>query len=247
MQNLDRLLHQNDHKPYPAYKALKGRYSFPIYTLTIDHVQGDPFAAPSSLSIRVGKEKHGFPAEYYAEPHRRLMLQDLLLRGFGRELSKCSHMAKGSGKSGTLSVSRCGQAVLERSALTIDPSTGTVIVRFSAGFPAAGRTTLAMELKKMLFDLVPAAVERSLLSRAVPKERLEKWIALSDDQKANRQICLRFCSVHLRRIILTEGPHFRTAWNDYISLWKKRVFRLSSTVIRSPGILLWSESRSSTQ
>jgi len=187
MQNLDRLLHQNDHKPYPAYKALKGRYSFPLYTLTIDHVQGDPFAAPSSLSIRVGKEKHGFPAEYYAEPHRRLMLQDLLLRGFGRELSKCSHMAKGSGKSGTLSVSRCGQAVLERSALTIDPSTGTVTVRFSAGFPAAGRTTLAMELKKMLFDLVPAAVERSLLSRAVPKERLEKWIALSDDQKAIRE------------------------------------------------------------
>ena len=187
MQNLDRLLHQNDHKPYPAYKALKGRYSFPLYTLSIDHVQGDPFAAPSSLSIRIGKEKHGFPAEYYVESHRRLMLQDLLLRGFGRELSKFSHMAKGSGKSGTLTVSRCGQAVLERSALTIDPSTGTIIVRFSASFPATGRTTLAMELKKMLFELVPAAVERSLLSRAVPKERQEKWIALSDDQKAIRE------------------------------------------------------------
>ena len=66
------------------------------------------------------------------------MLQDLLLRGFGRELSKFSHMAKGSGKSGTLTVSRCGQAVLERSALTIDPSTGTIIVRFSAGFLTAG-------------------------------------------------------------------------------------------------------------
>ena len=187
MQNLDRLLRQNDHKPYPAYKALKGGYHFPIYTLSIDHVQGDPFAAPSSLSIRIEKEKHGFPAEYYNQPHRRIMLQDLLLRGFGRELSKCSHLAKGSGKSGTLSVSRCGEAVLERSALTIDPKTGTITVRFSAGFPAAGRTTLAMELKKMLFELVPAAVERSLLSRAVPKEKQETWIALSDDQKAIRE------------------------------------------------------------
>ncbi|MBR6173645.1 MAG: ABC-ATPase domain-containing protein [Eubacterium sp.] len=186
MQNLDRLLHQNDHKPYPAYKALKGQYRFPLYTLTIDHVQGDPFAAPSSLSIRIGKAKHGFPAEYYTEKHRRIMLQDLLLRGFGRELSKYSHLAKGSGKSGTLMVSRCGQAVLERSALTIDPSTGVITVRFSAGFPAAGRTTLAMELKKMLFDLVPDAVEKSLLSRAIPKERLEKRIDLSDDQKAIR-------------------------------------------------------------
>ena len=187
MQNLDRLLRQNDHKPYPAYKALKGGYHFPIYTLSIDHVQGDPFAAPSSLSIRIEKKKHGFPAEYYNQPHRRIMLQDLLLRGFGRELSKCSHLAKGSGKSGTLSVSRCGEAVLERSALTIDPKTGTITVRFSAGFPAAGRTTLAMELKKMLFELVPAAVERSLLSRAVPKEKQETWIALSDDQKAIRE------------------------------------------------------------
>ncbi|MBR0145742.1 MAG: ABC-ATPase domain-containing protein [Eubacterium sp.] len=187
MQNLDRLLRQNDHKPYPAYKALKGGYHFPLYTLSVDHVQGDPFAAPSSLSIRIEKEKHGFPAEYYNQPHRRIMLQDLLLRGFGRELSKCSHLAKGSGKSGTLSVSRCGEAVLERSALTIDPKTGTITVRFSAGFPAAGRTTLAMELKKMLFELVPAAVERSLLSRAVPKEKQETWIALSDDQKAIRE------------------------------------------------------------
>ena len=186
MQNLERLLNQNDHRPYPAYKALKGRYRFPRYILSIDHVQGDPFAAPSSLSLRIEKAVHGFPAEYYTEPHRRIMLQDLLLREFSRELSKCSHRAKGSGKSGTFSVSRCGQEVLERSALTIEPASGTITVRFSAGFPAAGRTTLAMELKKMLFDYVPAAVEHSLLSRALPKGKAEKWIALADDQRAVR-------------------------------------------------------------
>ena len=186
MQNLDRLLQQNDHRPYPAYKALKGRYRFPPYTLSIDHVQGAPFAAPSSLSLRIEKDKHGFPSEYYTLPHRRIMLQDLLLRNFHRELGKCTRKAKGSGKSGTLSVSQCGQEVLERSALSIDPSTGTITVRFSAGFPAAGRTTLAMELKKMLFDFVPEAVEHSLLSRSVPKGTLEKWLSLSDDQKAIR-------------------------------------------------------------
>ena len=186
MQNLERLLNQNDHRPYPAYKALKGRYRFPLYALSIDHVQGDPFAAPSSLSLRMEKAVHGFPEEYYTRPERRIMLQDLLLREFSRELSKCSHRAKGSGKSGTLSVSHCGQEVLERSALTIDPSSGTITVRFSAGFPAAGRTTLAMELKKMLFDYVPFAAEHSLLSRALPKGKAARWIALADDQKAIR-------------------------------------------------------------
>ena len=186
MRQLEQLLHQTDHKSYPAYKSLQGSYRFPAYTLSIDHVQGDPFAAPSSLSLRIEKAVHGFPAEYYTEPHRRIMLQDLLLREFSRELSKCSHRAKGSGKSGTFSVSRCGQEVLERSALTIEPASGTITVRFSAGFPAAGRTTLAMELKKMLFDYVPAAVEHSLLSRALPKGKAEKWIALADDQRAVR-------------------------------------------------------------
>ena len=186
MQHLEQLLSQNDHKPYPAYKALRGRYRFPVFTLSIDHVQGDPFAAPSSLSLRIDAARHGFPKEYYELPHRRIMLQDFLLRGFHRALSRNSHKAKGSGKSGSLTVSSCGQEVLERSALTIDPKDGVLTVRFSAGFPAAGRTTLAMELRKMLMDFVPAAVRESLLFSAVSKDTLKKWISLADDQKAIR-------------------------------------------------------------
>ena len=186
MQQLERLLNQSDHKPYPAYKALKGRYHFPLFTLSIDHVQGDPFAAPSSLSLRINAAKHGFPKESYNLSHRRIMLQDLLLRAFYRELGKVSHRAKGSGKSGTLSVSQCGQEVLERSALTIDPASGDMTVHFSAGFPAAGRTTLAMELKKMLMEYVPAAAQHSLFSSSVPKEKLTAWLSLADDQKAIR-------------------------------------------------------------
>ncbi len=186
MRHLEQLLQQTDHKSYPAYKSLQGSYRFPAYTLSIDHVQGDPFAAPSSLSIHIDAARHGFPKEYYDTPHRRIALQDLLLRGFYRELGKVSHKAKGSGKSGTLSVSACHQEILERSALTINPVNGAMTVRFSAGFPAAGRTTLSMELKKMLMEYVPAAAERSLFSKAVPAAQLKTWISLADDQKAIR-------------------------------------------------------------
>ncbi|MBR6486436.1 MAG: isopentenyl-diphosphate delta-isomerase, partial [Lachnospiraceae bacterium] len=161
MRRLEQLLRENDHRPYPAYKSLKGRYDFPTYVLSIDHVQGDPFAAPSSLSIHMTAKQHGMPEEYIKDTHRRIMLQDYLLRGFGRELGRYSHKAGGSGKSGTLSVSRCGQEVLERSALVIDPKDGSLILRFNAGFPAAGRTTLAMELKKMLYEYVPSCVAKS--------------------------------------------------------------------------------------
>ena len=187
MRRLEQLLRENDHKPYPAYKSLKGRYTFQGYVLSIDHVQGDPFAAPSSLSIHLAANQHGFPKEFYAEPHRRVMLQDYLLRGFYKELGRFSHKAGGSGKSGTLSVSSCGQEVLERSALTINPNDGSLVLRFSAGFPAAGRTTLAMELKKMLFEYVPACAAKTLRYAAIDKTEIQRWIALADDQKAIRE------------------------------------------------------------
>lgn len=187
MRRLEQFLRENDHKPYPAYKSLKGRYTFQGYVLSIDHVQGDPFAAPSSLSIHVAANQHGFPKEFYAEPHRRVMLQDFLLRGFCKELGRFSHKAGGSGKSGTLSVSSCGQEVLERSALTINPADGSLVLRFSAGFPAAGRTTLAMELKKMLFEYVPACAAKALRYAAIDKTEIQRWIALADDQKAIRE------------------------------------------------------------
>ena len=52
-QELRNLLHQIDRKSYPAYKQLREVYRFDGYFLSIDHVQGDPFAAPSKVSIQV--------------------------------------------------------------------------------------------------------------------------------------------------------------------------------------------------
>ena len=156
------------------------------YLLSIDHVQGDPFAAPSSLSIHVTESQHGIPKDFYATEHRRIALCDFILRGFFRELKKYDHNAKGSGKSGTLSVSACHQEILERSALTLS-SDGKLILRFQAGFPAAGRTTLAMELKKMLMEYVPSCVNKALRFKAMDSKQLERWIQLADDQKVIRE------------------------------------------------------------
>ena len=187
MRRLEQLLHDTDHKSYPAYKALAGAYQFPGFTLSIDHVQGDPFAAPSSLSIHMSAAQHGIPKEYYESPNRRILLQDYLLRGVYRALGSFSHRAKGSGKSGTLSVSCPHQEVLERSALGISEKDGSLILRFSAGFPAAGRTTFSMELKKMLMEYVPSCVKQSLVYTALPQKELQKWITLSDEQQILRQ------------------------------------------------------------
>lgn len=50
---LRNLLHRIDHKGYPAYKDTKGTYQFQGYVLSIDHVQGDPFASPSKVSVHM--------------------------------------------------------------------------------------------------------------------------------------------------------------------------------------------------
>ena len=176
-----------DHRGYPAYKELKGQYNFGDYVLSIDHVQGDPFASPSRLSVRVQRDKAGFPAEYFDTPEKRITLQDHLTRLFGRWVSNGSFQAKGSGKSGLLSVSRCGQQVLERTAMRV--SDGNVTLRFEAGFPANGRTINARELEKMLFDILPDCVRKSLYYANIDKDKLCNAVFLCEDQQYIRQ-CL---------------------------------------------------------
>ncbi len=62
-QDLRELLNRIDHRGYPAYKDTRGSYQFDKYVLSIDHVQGDPFAAPSKVSIHVpGKTGRGAAA-----------------------------------------------------------------------------------------------------------------------------------------------------------------------------------------
>ena len=98
-----------DRRSYPAYKSLAGGYAFGRYVLSIDHVQGDPFAAPSRLSVAVDRKTAGFPEQYLSARTSRTALADYLLRRFYRQAEQFSFRAKGSGKSGLITVSRCGQ------------------------------------------------------------------------------------------------------------------------------------------
>ena len=175
-----------DHRGYPGYKGLRGRYQFKDHVLSIDHVQGDPFASPSHLSVHVDGHKAGFPKDYYQDDISRITLQDHLTRCFGRALAPFSFKAKGSGKSGLLSVSHCGQQVLERTACEVSAD-GSVTVRFEAGFPANGRSVNAGELVKMLFQFVPEAAQIALFYDRLNKNALKAAIELARDQQFIRE------------------------------------------------------------
>lgn len=184
-ENLRSGLRAVDHKSYPAYKSLAGSYNFGKYILNIEHVQGDPFAAPSNLSVEVSHKAAGFPKEYYEADCNKITLEDYLLRRFHGQTDKFCFQAKGSGKSGIISVSRCGQEILERTACEITDE--NIIVRFEVGFPANGRTINARELEKILFDFLPVCVEQSLYYSKTPKAELEKTIFLAEDQQYIRE------------------------------------------------------------
>ena len=181
------LLARIDRRSYPAYKDTRGAYQFPGYVLSIDHVQGDPFAAPSKLSIHVSGKTAAFPRKLYQTPCQRIALQDELTRQFGRQAAQVSFQAKGSGQSGLISISRCGPEVLERTACRLDPESGDVLLRLEVGFPANGRTINARELEKILFDFLPRCVKASLLYPNLDGKRLQGVADLAEDQQYIRE------------------------------------------------------------
>lgn len=185
--DLKNLLERIDRKSYPAYKDTRGAYRFSDYVLSIDHVQGDPFAAPSRVSVRVEGKRAAFPPELYRTACRRVAVQDALTRRFGRLAAGASFQAKGSGHSGMIALSRCGQEVLERTACTLNPNNGEVLLRLEVGFPANGRTINARELEKIFFVLLPRCVSAALLYQNWDPRELNAAADLAEDQDYIRQ------------------------------------------------------------
>ena len=179
------MLRAIDRKSYPAYKSLAGGYQFGSFVLVIDHVQGDPFASPSSIHVEISHKDAGFPADYYEKDCGRVALQDYLTRQFAAQIEAYNFKAKGSGKSGLISITRCGQEVLERSACQITER--GISARFHVGFPAFGRTIDAGGLEKILFDFLPKCVENSFFYRNADKRRVESAVHLAEDQAAVRR------------------------------------------------------------
>ncbi len=183
---LKKLLQEIDHRGYPAYKDTKGSYQFEGFVLNIDHVQGDPFAAPSKLSLFVSGKRAGFPAEYRKEAYTRVALQDYLTRLFSAKIEK-GRFGAGSGKSGLVFMTRPGQTVLERTACQIDAAEGDILVRLEVGFPANGRTIRSEGLIRILFELFPACVKEVLHYASLDACQVKSIVELAEDQHAIRE------------------------------------------------------------
>jgi predicted ABC-class ATPase len=178
MTELEKLLRQIDGKGYPAYKDIRGRYDFDEGTLFIDHVQGDPFAAPSRCRVRLPMRVAGLPAESYANRSRSVALRDFLARAFHNQCRAASDR-RGSGKSGLIGMDRPGQEILERSSIIVTAE--FVEARFVVGLPAQGRRVLGRQAALMLVEDVPQIAQAALKFASLDKKRLAAQVNTAED------------------------------------------------------------------
>ena len=141
MKRLRRLLQQIDGRGYKAYKQLKGGYNFGRFQLSIDHVQGDPFAQPSRISLRIGPLQHGIPTDFWKTRIRQTALENFLGRQIAAAIGQQVKGQRGTGHSGSIRIATNGQQILRRNAVLIDEP--WIEARLLFALPGSGRAILA--------------------------------------------------------------------------------------------------------
>ena len=184
LSDLKRELEKIDGRGYKTYKTLEGQYSFEDYILSIDHVQGDPFASPSRIRVIVNSNNN-FPKNLFDEKYKKITICDFLTRLFSKNIYKYGEKVFGSGKSGLIEISKCSQQVIERTSIIINNE--KIEARFYVGFPARGRSVLSKELEKILFNIIPNIFKNTLIYNNINIKALNDKLKLLEDQEFIRK------------------------------------------------------------
>ena len=180
---LTRDLLRIDGRPYGHYRDLRGRrYPLGSGVLTFEHVQGDPFAAPSRLRVDIPAAVLKLPPWTRDGSDARRAAADFLQRAMGPALAGAAGGA-GSGRSGLLEIAPAGQEVLDRTGVVIDAE-GGARVRLSAGLPAAGRRILGRAAADLLTRRLDEAVHG--VAQRLDFDRLRTHVQVVEDQVALR-------------------------------------------------------------
>ncbi|MFC7440354.1 ABC-ATPase domain-containing protein [Laceyella putida] len=186
MERLRSILTRIDGKGYKAYKDLAGEYRFPHFQLFIDYVQGDPFASPSRIRVRVPSAQIAWKPEWMSDESRLTALEDWFVRKWVRQLERLTLRVSGTGKSGLITIDRPGQAVLKRTAVVVTPH--WMEARLSIGLPARGRTVLGKAAADMLLTALPQCAKQVSTLDEADQRAIEKRMQLVDNQQAIRRV-----------------------------------------------------------
>lgn len=175
MERLRKELLGLDGRNYKAYKAIQGRsVEFSKFTLRIDHVQGDPYAAPSRLRALVPLPEAALPQRALESSARRRATRDFLARSFRQEARSQRDISIDAG----------GQTVLERTACLLTGN--SVELRFRLELPGRGRRIMGRRAADLLCSELPGMIERSVTRPGLDRDALERHCAVVEDQEALR-------------------------------------------------------------
>ena len=178
------LLGEIDGRGYKAYKALRGVWAFPGFVLHVDHVQGDPFAAPSRVRALLPADTTGLASVACATTSRRLGVASLLARRF-HQAALATMKPRGIGKSGVIEIESPGQEVVAHTAVIVAED-GSLEARFTVGLPASGRRVLGGEAVALLAEDVPAVVSASLRQESVGADEVLRHALTNEDAEVLR-------------------------------------------------------------
>jgi predicted ABC-class ATPase len=181
-EELRALLRRIDGRGYGAYKELRGAIDLGPLTILIDHVQGDPFAAPSRLRLRLRQDEAGWPRELFEGRVRRAAFGDLLARRVARAIEGAVRGRRGSGRSGSVTIDAGGQAILERTAARAQPH--FVEARIEVGLPAAGRRVLGREAEAILLEELPDLADAALVADAAARDEAAHHVDTAENHHA---------------------------------------------------------------
>ena len=178
------LLVRIDGRGYKAYKEIAGPWQFQDFTFQVDHVQGDPFAAPSRVRVMLSAEVVDLAPSAFGSHSRALGTASFLAREFA--LAAKGVRRSGSGKSGELRMENPGQTVLSQTAVLVG-ELGDVEARFTVGLPGQGRRVLGRQASRLLTEVVPRLALATLIARAHDAAEIERHAATNEDASALRR------------------------------------------------------------
>jgi len=175
MRDLASTLRRIDGRGYKAYKEIQGRrFSYDGFELVVEHVQGDPYAAPSRLRALVPLKNSGLPEPALRTDARRRATRDYLARAFRAAARPHEELEIDAGR----------QTVLDRSACLIDDD--AIDIRFRVDLPGAGRRILGHKAANLLIDELPKIIAETTGPDHLDLEKLERHIAVVEDQEVLR-------------------------------------------------------------
>lgn len=160
---------------YRAYQKIKGQYDFGDFTLSIDHVQSDPYASASRVRAQRAWSLTGLDWLKNSSSIYQQAARDFIARRFA-ELAK---------QENSLSISLSGQTVLDSTAVLFTEH--GIELRFRINLPAEGRDILAKKAINILTFHLPKFIRRATLERELDKEALITHCQVVEDQQALRE------------------------------------------------------------